>query len=199
MPVLSRTELTGKIAWLGLVADRKAKLSSDPVAQVDARFEGLVGEYHSGLVRESCSRVRDQYPVGTRIRNTRQISIVSEEEMAETARALALDDLAPEWVGANIVISGIPDLTHLPPSSRLTFEGGASLVVDMENAPCQWPAREIETHRPGHGKGYKAAAKGRRGLTAWVEAEGLIRLGDIVRLHVPPQRIYAHAQGHLPL
>ena len=199
MPVLKATELSGRVTWLGLVADRKVRLSSDPVGKVDARFEGLVGEYHSGLVRESCSRVRDQYPVGTRIRNTRQVSILSEEELTSTAVALALDVLSPEWVGANIVIAGLPDLTHLPPSSRLIFQRGASLVVDMENAPCQWPAKEIEQHRPGHGSGYKAAAKGRRGLTAWVEAEGPIHLRDAVRLHIPPQRIYSHATGQLPL
>ena len=199
MPVLTATEIVGHVRWLGLVADRKVTLESAAVAQVEAEFAGLGGEYHSGLIRESCSRVRAQYAVGTPIRNTRQISLLSVEDLALTAQTLDLDRLPPEWVGANIVIEGIPDFTTIPPASRLIFSRGASLCVDMENAPCQWPARVIEDHRPGHGKGYKAAARGRRGVTAWVEAEGIIALGDSVRLHVPPQRIYHHATGQLPL
>lgn len=192
MPVLQSTEITGRVTWLGLVTDRNESLCSAPVDRVEATFDGLEGEYHSGLIRESCARVRTQYAVGTPIRNTRQVSLLSAEELAATGAALELDELPPEWVGTNILIEGIPDFTQLPPSSRLIFERGASLVVDMENAPCQWPAKEIERHRPGHGTGYKPAAKGRRGLTGWVEAEGMILLGDEVRLHVPPQRLYPH-------
>jgi hypothetical protein len=36
-----------------------------------------------------------------------------------------------------------------------------------------------------------AAAKGRRGITAWVEREGEWRLGARIRLHVPAQRPWA--------
>ena len=64
-------------------------------------------------------------------------------------------------------------------------------MVDLENGPCLEPARTIEQARPGHGKGFKAAASGRRGLVAWVEREGTLRLGDRVRLHVPTQRPWA--------
>jgi hypothetical protein len=193
MPVLEKTGLTGRAVWLGLVADRPTKLSADPVDRLEARFEGLSGEYHSGLTRKSCTRVRTQYPVGTEIRNTRQITILSAEELSATATTMGLDQLLPEWVGANIVLSGIPDFTLIPPSTRLIFPSGASLVVDMENAPCQWPAKEIEGHHPGLGKGYKAAAKGRRGVTAWVEREGDIHLHEACEVHLPPQRIWPHA------
>ncbi|WP_316013760.1 MOSC domain-containing protein [Roseobacter sp. HKCCA0434] len=195
MPVLQATEITGRVTWLGRVAHRPTDMRAEAVTRVDATFAGIEGEYHSGLIRESCSRVKTQYPVGTPIRNVRQISILSAEELAATAAALDLDSLAPELVGANIVLEGIPDFTLIPPSSRLIFAQGASLVVDMENAPCQWPAREIEAAHPGHGKGYKPAAKHRRGVTAWVEAEGMIALGDTVRLHVPPRRLYPHLPG----
>lgn len=192
MPILTATEITGTVTWLGRVADRKVSLASEAVEAVDVGFAGIEGEYHSGLIRESCSRVKTQYPVGTPIRNTRQLSILSVEEMAATAQAMGLEHIAPEWVGASMILEGIPDFTQIPPSSRLLFANGASIVVDMENAPCQWPAREIEGHHPGHGARYKAAAKGRRGITGWVEAEGRIRLGEAVRLHVPPQRLYPH-------
>lgn len=191
MAILAATAITGVVAFLGLVPDRAASLRSLPVERVTARFAGLDGDAHAGLTRPSCSRVRAQYPErGTEIRNTRQVSVLSVEELAETAAALRVPALPPEWVGANLTLAGIRALTMLPPASRLVFEGGAVLTVDMENAPCQFPAREIEVEHPGRGKGYKAAAQGRRGVTAWVEREGVIALGEAVRLHVPPQRAY---------
>jgi hypothetical protein len=73
----------------------------------------------------------------------------------------------------------------------LLFTGGAALVVDMENAPCAFPGRVIDQFHPGKGKQFTKAALHRRGVTAWVEREGRIELGDEVALHIPPQRIYA--------
>ena len=93
--------------------------------------------------------------------------------------------------GASLVIEGLPDFTHLPPSSRLQFADGSTLVVDMENRPCHLPAKPINAAHPGAGDRFKAAAKGRRGVTAWVEREGRIALGEAVRLHVPDQRPWA--------
>ena len=49
-------------------------------------------------------------------------------------------------------------------------------------------APAIEAARPGHGKRFKAAADGRRGVTARVEREGAVGLGDAVTLFVPDQR-----------
>ena len=190
MAILTPTELTGRVVFLGRVPDRAAGPASVPADELAFGFEGVAGESHAGLTPPSCSRVTGQYPKGTEIRNTRQVSILSTEELAETARLLGIPALPPEWVGASMVLEGIPDFTLVPPSSRLVFEGGASLTVDMENAPCQIPAREIETRHPGVGRGYKAAARNRRGVTAWVEREGVVRLGETVRLHVPPVRLY---------
>lgn len=190
MAILAPTHLGGRVVWLGRVRDRAASLRSEPLDAAALTFEGLEGESHSGLLRLSCSRVTAQYPKGTPIRNTRQISIVSAEELAETAAAMGLDALRPEWLGANLVVEGLPALTLLPPSSRLVFAGGAALVVDMENAPCQFPAREIEREHPGRGAAFRRAAENRRGVTAWVEREGVVALGEALRLHVPPQRPY---------
>jgi MOSC domain-containing protein YiiM len=133
-----------------------------------------------------------QYPKrGTEIRNTRQVSILSVEELAEIAEALGIPELRPEWVGANIVMEGIPALTTLPPASRLMFEGGAALAVDVENGPCRFPAEVIEGHHPGHGRAFPKVALGRRGLTGWIERPGMLRVGEVARLHVPAQRLYA--------
>ncbi|SFR57665.1 MOSC domain-containing protein [Litoreibacter janthinus] len=191
MPALMKTKHTGKIVWLGRVESRAAGLRSAPVSEVQVGFAGLEGEDHGGLTRPSCSRVTSQYAKGTQIRNTRQVCIVSAEEMAAVAAKIGVDSFNPEWCAANIVIEGIPDFTHIPPSSRLQTQDGTTLTVDMENRPCHLPAPVIDEDAPSHGRAFKAAAKGRRGVTAWVEREGPLRVGDTVTLHIPDQRAWS--------
>lgn len=195
MPALLPTRFSGVITWLGLVQDRAAALEATPVTQIMARFDGPEGEAHGGLTRASCSRVVGQYKRGTQIRNVRQFSIMSAEDLAAIATAMGLDTIDPALVGATMVISGIPDFSHLPPASRLQVETGATLVVDMENRPCQLPAKPIEACYPGHGSRFKSAAQGLRGVTAWVEAEGMLRLGQGVTLHIPDQPVWAHLEA----
>ena len=85
---------------------------------------------------------------------------------------IGLDALDPAWLGASVVVSGLPDFSHLPPSSRLQSQDGATLTVDMQNRPCQFPAKTIEQAMPGHGTRFKTAAKGKRGVTAWGRKRG---------------------------
>lgn len=190
MPALNPTEITGAIVWIGHVPDRDVSLRSDPQPHAVLTFAGIPGEVHGGLTRPSCSRVVSQYPKGTEIRNVRQLSIMSEEELDAIAAECGLSNLDPALVGASLVVRGIPDFTHLPPSSRLQMSSGATLVVDMANRPCHLPAKVINAVHPGAGGAFKAAAKGRRGVTAWVEREGRVELGNAVRLHVPDQRAW---------
>jgi len=191
MSVLRPTGIMMRITWLGVVRDRAEGLASEAVESVEVTFEGFAGEAHAGLTRRSCARTKHQYPRGALIRNVRQISIVSAEELAEIAAGLDLDALDPRWLGASMVVEGAPEFTRVPPSSRLVFEGGVGLVVDMENAPCRLPAEAIEAARPGHGNRFPAIARGKRGVTAWVERPGRIALGEVARLHVPPALPYA--------
>lgn len=192
MPALIPTDYTARVVWLGYqpVPVEKLVITSVPVQEMPLSFAGFEGEVHAGVTRPSCSRVLKQYPRNTEIRNVRQLCVVSAEEMAEVARKMGLERMDYAWVGASLVLEGIPDLTHLPPSSRLQGPDGVTLVVDMENLPCQEPAVTIDKARPGEGKGFKRAAEGKRGVTAWVEREGVLRLGDVVRLHVPAQRAW---------
>lgn len=198
MAALKPTQFIGTITWLGLVADRDAQLESEALSSLTALYSGPVGEAHGGLTRPSCSRVLGQYPRNTDIRNTRQFAIVSQEELDRTAADMGLDRLDPALLGSTMVIAGIPDFSHLPPSSRLQGEGGATLVVDMNNRPCTLPARPIENRHQGFGAKFKPAAVDRRGITAWVEREGTFHLGEKIRLHVPDQRAWdflAEARG----
>ncbi len=139
------------------------------------------------------SRMLQQYRRGTPVANTRQVSILSVEQLAEIADLLGIPELRPEWVGANLVTAGIPELTFLPPSTRMMFSSGATLIVDGENAPCRYVGDVIEKHHPGQGMAFPKLARSKRGLVAWVEREGSISVGDEIVLHIPPQRIYSHA------
>lgn len=192
MPALKPTVFVGRIVWLGRVPDRDRQLEAEPVDQLDATFAGPAGEDHGGLTRASCSRVLGQYPRGTTIRNTRQFSVMSAEDLATIAAKMGLARLDPALLGATMVIEGIPDFSRIPPSSRLQATGGATLVVDMENRPCVLPAKPIEARHPGFGAAFKPAAQGRRGVTAWVEREGVFVLGEAIRLHVPDQPAWPH-------
>lgn len=167
-------------------------IASVEAGRVDVRFDGFSGEVHSGLTREACVRVRALYETGTLIRNVRQVSVISSEDMALVAKGMGLDAIRAEWLGANLEVSGIPDFTLLPPSTRLLFESGAGLVVDMENLPCTYPAKEIEKACPGKGRLFVRNAHRRRGITAWVEKEGVIAPGDAIRVFIPVQPAWPH-------
>jgi hypothetical protein len=192
MPALKPTDIYGTVVWLGVqrLPVEDLTIRAEAVAEMPLSFAGYAIESHGGATRPSCSRVLAQHPRGTVIRNVRQLSLVSAEDMATVAAALGLDAMDYAWVGASAVIEGIPDFSHLPPSSRLQGPDGVTLVVDMQNRPCQEPAVTIEKARPGHGKAFKAAASERRGVTGWVEREGVLRVGDRMRLHVPDQRAW---------
>jgi MOSC domain-containing protein YiiM len=192
MPALIPTSHSACVVWLGYqpVPVENLVITAKPLQQMALGFAGFDGEVHAGLTRPSCSRVTKQHPKGTEIRNVRQLCVVSAEEMAEVARDMGLQAMDYAWVGASLVLEGIPDFTHVPPGSRLQGPDGVTLVVDMENLPCQEPAATIEKALPGQGKGFKPAAKDKRGVTAWVEREGVLRLGDRVLLHVPAQRAW---------
>lgn len=187
MPVFKETEFVAEVVWLGHVSAARDSIRAAAVEALDLTYEGIVGGRHAGALRPSCSRVMNVHPRYTEIRNTRQLSILSEEEMAGIAETLGLETLDPQWLGANIVLRGVPDFSHITPSARLQGADGVTITVDMENRPCQFPAREIETDMPGHGKAFRSAAEGRRGVVAWVERQGRIALGDRLKVFVPDQ------------
>ncbi len=188
MPALAPTTYTGEVTWLGTVPDIATSLRSEAKTAVDVSFDGFSGEDHSGRTRASCVRVTSQHPKGTEIANVRQLTILSQEELDEIAAECGLEEIDPIWLGASLVIKGIPDFTHVPPSSRLQGPDGVTLIIDMENQPCVLPGREMEIDRPGHGAKFKPAAEDRRGVTAWVERPGTLAVGHELRLHIPSQR-----------
>jgi hypothetical protein len=190
MPTMQKSDFAAEVVWLGHVPAGQG-LRAAPVETLQLTFDGAAGERHGGGLRPSCSRMTMLYPKGTEIRNVRQLSVLCADEMAEIASRIDLEALDPALLGVSVVLKGIPDFTHVPPSSRLQGPSGVTLTIDMENLPCIYPGKEIETESPGHGKAFKAAAHGRRGVTAWVERPGALTLGDRLELFVPTQRPWA--------
>jgi hypothetical protein len=188
-----KTKLTGIVTGIYIGQDRHT-IESSRVPSVKVTFEGFEGDQHAGLTRLSDVRV-PHYPRRTVIRNTRQFSMLSIEELAEVARALQIATVLPEWVGANLAMQGIANLTMLPPSTRIFFPGDAVLVVDAENMPCTGPGAAIQLHYPDVPKlvqRFPKAAMHKRGVVGWVEREGYIVQGDTVWLLLPPKVTYSY-------
>ena len=191
--LLTKLSFAGTVDVLLASPDRDGGLEKQWVPEAHFLFSGMEGDCHAGMTRKSDSRMLKQYKRNTEVRNSRQVSILSLEELAEVAERMGIPAVKPEWVGANMVIRGIPDLTLLPPSTRLQFPSGAMIVVDAENHPCRYPADIIAKHHPEARKGFVSAAMHKRGVVGWVEAEGVVRKGDAITIWLPPQRLYSHA------
>lgn len=203
-PALKETVFECSLEWMGVCRDDEdGSLRSESISSTEVSFDGMLGEVrHAGSFRDSDVRVINMHSRGTKIRNVRQITILSTEELALIEAEMKISEkgasLDPGWIGASLLVSGIPNLTHLPPSSRLQSPSGLTLVVDMENRPCIYPGKVIEEHISGHGGAFKKAAEGRRGITAWVERPGNLKVGDTFRLFIPDQPAWAHHPTYPP-
>ena len=192
MPLLTKLKTPGRVESLLQRPSRDTGFEKDTTQSLMLRFSGPEGDCHTGLTRASDVRTIQLYKRGIEIRNVRQITVLSVEELEATAKALAIPAIDPAWFGANMVVSGIADFTLLLPSTRLKFPGGAVLVVDMENMPCSQIAEVVGRHHPEVQSRVVKAAMHRRGVTAWVEREGQVNQGDAIAVWLPPNRVYPH-------
>jgi MOSC domain-containing protein YiiM len=192
---MTKAPFKGKVHQLLAGPSRAAGLEKSQVEKLTLTLEGIEGDCHIGLTRPADVRTIMLYKRDTPIRNVRQLTLVSVEELHEVAQAMAIPQLKPEWLGANVLVEGIADFTLLPPSTRLQFSSGATIVVDMENLPCRQVANVVARHYPKNSKGLVASAMHKRGVTAWVEREGIINAGDEIILFLPPSRLYPHASA----
>lgn len=98
---------------------------------------------------------------------------------------LSIPLLSPNWLGANLVLEGNPDLTDLPTGSHLLFPSGAGLLCEGRNTPCLHTARAVQAHypnRPTLAKEFIAAAARHRGILCIVERPGTLFPEDKVRI-----------------
>jgi hypothetical protein len=184
-------KLTGKVSAVFVGTDAHSLVTTKR-PQVKVTFEGFEGDKHSGFTRLSDSRT-PHYPRGTEIRNDRQVSIVSVEELAQIAAMMRLPEILPEWLGANLLLRDVPRLTQLPPCTRLAFSSGAVLEVEHENLPCKGPGKVIQARyeRPGLDALFPKAALHLRGVVACVEKPGAICEGDEVVVEIPHQVVFS--------
>jgi len=150
-------------------------------------LEGLAGDSHYGLTMLTHGH-NPEYPKGTEIRNNRQITILSADELIEIARALNIPKVDISWLSGNILISGIKNFSVVPLGSKIIFANGVVLTSSGENNPCKTPASITQSHYPeieGIARDFIKAAMHRRGIIAWTEHAGTILPGERFRIELP--------------
>jgi hypothetical protein len=190
--IVPARKLTARLA--GLYAALKGDFQTEPVEELMLGFDGIERDFHAGPTRRSGSR-EPWYPRGTEIRNERQLSIVAADELAAVAERMGLTELKPEWIGANLVIEGLPKLSMLPAGTLLFFKGGATLKIDGQNKPCRFAGRSIAENAgmadvEAGALLFPQSAKRLRGLVGWVEKPGRVVPGEEISVRVPEQWIY---------
>ncbi|MFP3388473.1 MOSC domain-containing protein [Brevibacillus sp. SIMBA_040] len=171
-----------------LIADNPETFVTRRIEETKLEFGGIPGDRHFGVTFGADSR-QTMYPRGTEILNRRQITVVSQEDCAIIAENLKIPFVLPEWLGANLLISGFPDLTSLTMGSRILLPSGAGLICMGENLPCVHPGEEIQKnyHEQVHPKlaaRFVKAAFKRRGIVCAVECPGMLKQGDQVQVLV---------------
>jgi len=178
--------ITGMLSGIFIASERNS-LVSKRVEAVRVLENGLEGDKHTSWFRKADARAK-RYTKGTRIWNSRQISIVSEEELALVAKGLGIEKVEPEWLGANLCLRGIPEVSLLQPRTKLFIpneDGGpeVGIYVTAPNKPCVGPGEIIQaynTHIQGLATQFPKVAMNRRGIVSVVEHGGFIRGGVAV-------------------
>lgn len=169
-------------------------LSKQPRDSLNAQLDGLVGDRHGSIEREAWG-AGDKQAEGVIRRNERQWSAVSVEELAAIAKAMDLTEpLSAASLGANLCLSGVPELSRLPKGSILKFPSGAELMVEEYNPPCLDMGKKLasihstQSGKAIHNTAFSQAAQYTRGLVGVVEVPGMINAGDRVEVTVyqPP-------------
>ncbi|RUW01278.1 MULTISPECIES: MOSC domain-containing protein [unclassified Mesorhizobium] len=177
-----------------LYAAQSDHFETRPVDEMRLGFDGIEGDFHAGATRRSGGR-EPWYPRGTEMRNERQLSLVAADELAIVAHRMGLEEIKAEWIGANLMIEGLPHLSMLPAGSLLFFKGGVTIKICGQNKPCRVAGQSIAEHvnaadRDATALLFPKTAKRLRGLVAWVEKPGIIRTGEEISVRVPEQWIY---------
>ena len=169
--------------YLGTSEDELAK---QPFLSLNAQLSGFVGDRHGSYSRETWAG-DDKQRKGTIRRNERQWSAVSLEELAIIADAMNLKEpLLASSLGANLCLSGLPNISKLPKGSILRFPSGAELIVEEYNPPCLDMDEKLismytsKTNSKLNKGDFLSAAKYCRGVVGVIEVPGMIHSGDKV-------------------
>lgn len=155
-PELLRTRpVCGKVTWIGIAAQRRKPLEPQQSVTVQ-QDKGIDGEHHAGNTE----------------RPHRQVTLIQKEHFPVIADLLSRNDVTPEQLRRNIVVSGI-NVASL--RSQEFLIGDAVLQGTGDCVPCALMDATL-------GKGGYAAMVGHGGITAAVVKSGTISVGDPVSL-----------------
>lgn len=190
---IAARKVTGRVRGLYIASGQD--FVTQAVDKLHCDHGGIIGDYHYGMTRRAGGR-EPWYQRGTVIRNDRQLSLISVEELEKIAGVMGLDAIRPEWIGANIVVEGIADFTLLPAGTVLFFDSGLTLKLNGLNAPCKIAGTSIAQHIGAQNEAMVAlnfvkAAKYLRGQTGWVERAGGVEVADKITGRIPEQLYYA--------
>lgn len=167
-----------------LFAGKGNAVQKQAVLLLELSLHGIIGDRHAGELKKADGRDKGIIR-GTLIRNWRQWSAVSFEEINVIAENLQVENLDPALLGPNLVISGIENFTQLPVGTLLEFPE-AILLVERENDPCTKAGKVVQSTYNGVTEhSFVKAAWHRRGLVGTVKQAGLIRAGDPIRVVLP--------------
>lgn len=143
----------GELRWIGLRPARKQAMIS--VESVNALAElGLEGDHRSSKTPGSA----------------RQVTLISEEHIACIKSLCHIDELPPEWLRRNLLISGI----NLNALRHQRFRiGDALFEATAQCHPCSRMVEPLGPSGPANMLGYG-------GLCAKIIESGKISLGDQV-------------------
>jgi len=151
MKLMARFPRPGRVQWIGV----RPRHRGDPVAvtEVSALAQvGLEGDHYANAG------------------GSRQVTLIQAEHLEVVARLVGREQVRPQWLRRNIVVSGI----SLYALRDRRFRVGEVLLEGTGTCdPC---SRMEEALGPG---GYNAM-RGHGGITARILEGGLIRIGDTV-------------------
>ena len=190
--IISETTVRARCA--ALLVPSEVFPESRRVETITLDLGGIPGTRHHGFTRKAGPR-EPWYARGMEMRSGRALTIVSVEELPMIAAGMNVPAIEPEWIGANVVLAGIPRLSWLPAGTRLIF-ADATVVVEAQNAPCHISGKSVARHADPEGKvaglalEFPKKAQGLRGLDASVERAGTIRTGEVISVKVPRQSVW---------
>ena len=173
-------------------------INGNSVKKIKFLPTGPKGDVHAGFLRQinghdtaylSTSSLKKKHH---KVLNTRTWTALSSEEVKEIEQQLNLP-VPAGCMMENLIISGVPHFSQLPPTSRFVFpfryENQAILAVWEENGPCSGIGEPFERRYGIEGLKTKfiAAAIHRRGVMGLVYAPGHVEVGDEVRVYPPAQ------------
>lgn len=155
-----------------------------PQTQVTVGLLGILGDAHSGHMRESFTKP------GTTKENDRPISIVAAEVLEEMNETFGID-MQPGDFNEQILVKGMGDLADVEIGSTVVFDSGVTLQVTDNAFPCV----RLEKHNgaPGMMKALLVPReeggkpKTRRGILAKVISTGDLEAGIGVTIITPTQ------------